>query len=271
MAQVTFNDLQNTFNNQNNTGKSRIGYFSLKNDNDEALVRVMHDSVSDFDIVTGHTVPQGNAYPFINCIRNANDPVDMCPLCSSGAKLEKKIYIHLIEYVTKDGKTYANAKVFGRTLKYANKLKSLIDTYGPLSDIVCKVVRHGKAGAKDTEYEFLPLPVNEKYSEENYPKHPEYFEGYKAVGTAVQDKTYEELVAMVEGKEPSTVAAPKEQQPVQPQKWSYAETQPAVQRFQQWTQPEQPQPEQPQQQEQRRVFNPQPQQPNFNFTRPKRI
>jgi len=52
MAKISFEEAQSNVN-SNSTG---IGFFSLADDGDEAIVRILHDSTDSFDIVTVHEV-----------------------------------------------------------------------------------------------------------------------------------------------------------------------------------------------------------------------
>ena len=55
MAQVNFDDID--FNNMSGgANNNSVGFFSLKNDGDEAIVRIMHDNTASFDILTEHSI-----------------------------------------------------------------------------------------------------------------------------------------------------------------------------------------------------------------------
>ena len=108
MARISFETFQETAN--NNQGNYDVKLFSLKDDGDEAIVRIMHDSVADFDIITTHTVKIGDNYRKVSCIRDPREPLDNCPLCKSGSNIqqrffnrwkEKKYIVLLFNYVNK--------------------------------------------------------------------------------------------------------------------------------------------------------------------------
>lgn len=179
------------------TDKPYVGYFTLKNDKDYAIVRIMHDSPADFDMVTGHRVTVNDKLRMVNCLReDINDPVEKCPLCATGKKTEDKIYIHLIEYsIDAQGQIIATPKVWERSANFADTLINKINDYGPLSDVIFKVIRNGEAGSKKTSYDlnFMNPAV---YRPEIYQKKSELFEGYKAVGTAVLNYGLEKLTGI---------------------------------------------------------------------------
>ena len=200
MAKVDFNNMQDdsAYSTSNNAGND-INFFTLRNDNDEAIVRFMCDSVDDFEILTVHDIQIGGKYRKINCIRDFRDPVENCPLCASGTKINQRFFIKMIQY---DKATDSNgnvvitpkAMVWERSTAYAKTLKSYLDNYGPLSDIICKVIRHGKAGDMQTTYEIVPNLNKNIYRDDVYVKDVNIFGNFNAFGTIVMDRTYDEIL-----------------------------------------------------------------------------
>ena len=194
MARISYDTFQETAAATANNNNDGIKLFSLKNDGDEAVVRIMHDNVADFDIISTHPVKIGDRTRKVSCIRDPREPIDNCPLCKSGAKIQQRFFIHMIQYKQEaDGRITPVPCVWERAAgEYATKLKTLIDEYGPLSDLVFKVRRNGKAGSMDTTYEILYANPN-IYRAELYPKDTKPFENYTAFGKIVLDKTFEEI------------------------------------------------------------------------------
>lgn len=224
--QINFDDIckRNTNTTQNAQTRNLVSYFSLKDNGDEAIVRIMHDSTADFDICDVHQIPINGRYQKVNCIRSANDPIENCPLCESGNKLQRRIFIHLIEYVRDDqGKIQAIPKVWDRPISYAYKLKNYIEEYGPLSDSVCKIKRKGAKNSTNTDYDIMYGLKKDVYRDDLYPKKPELFDGYKALGRAVWNRNYEDMMALVPNKEEKVEVEEQPQYtskavpPVQPQ------------------------------------------------------
>lgn len=176
----------------------RVGFFALKNDGDKAVVRIMHDSPEDFDLVAVHSVNIDGRYRNVSCLRGPNDPMDMCPFCDAGEKTYLKIYVHLIEY-TKDenGQIVATPKVWERTASYAKTLVNYMNEYGPLSDLVFTITRNGAKGSRDTTYSLMYAPP-QIYREDLYVKDTTLFEGYQATGAAVLEKSYEDMLKMLD-------------------------------------------------------------------------
>lgn len=201
MAKVDFNNMQDdsAYSTSNNAGND-INFFTLRNDNDEAIVRFMCDSVEDFEILTVHDIQIGGKYRKINCIRDFHDPIENCPLCASGAKINQRFFIKMIQYEKTPDPATGNvivtpkATIWERSTAYAKTLKSYLDNYGPLSDIICKVIRHGKAGDMQTTYEIVPNLNKNIYRDDVYVKDVNIFGGFNAFGTIVMDRTYDEIM-----------------------------------------------------------------------------
>lgn len=205
MAKVSFDTAVSNMNSDSNNDRNSVSFFSLKNDGDEAIVRIMHDSVEDFDIVTLHPISIDGKYRSANCIREPRDPMDKCPLCKNGTKIQSKIFIHMIQYVANEsGQIEAKPVVWERSISYATKLKNDIDEYGPLSNCIFKIRRNGKPRDMQTTYD-MKLGNPSMYTDVAYPKVENAFDNYSACGTIVLDKTYEELEQFVTtGKFPET-------------------------------------------------------------------
>ena len=205
MAKVNFNNLDDAeMNNSGNGGNgSDVGFFTLKNDNDEAVVRFMCDSTDDFEILTCHDVQIGQRYRKVNCIRDPREPLDNCPLCKNGTRISNRFFIKLIQYnrvtdpATGVQSIVPQAMIWERSTAYAKTLKSYLDNYGPLSDIICKIIRHGKAGDMQTTYEIVPNLSKTVFPDEVYVKDPTLFGTFEAFGTIVMDRNYEEMAHFI--------------------------------------------------------------------------
>lgn len=220
MARMTFDDANAFADSTNSSGG--VEYLVLKNDGDEAVVRFMIDSVADFDIHTVHDVKVDNKYRVVECLRDPREPLDNCPLCKANVKIGQKFYIPLIQYsVGPDGKVTPTAKIWERGLTYAKTLKTYLDNYGPLSDIICKIVRHGKAGDMQTTYEIVPNLSPSIYRPDVYVKAPNLFEGFNVLGRMVMDKTANDMnVYLTTGSFPAQPAVVNNGEGVTPRTYS---------------------------------------------------
>lgn len=209
MAKFDFN----TYEQSKNTGsqtyqKSNVGYFnSLKDDGDEAVVRFAYSSPAEFDLVTVHNVQVGDKWRKVSCLRNANDPIDTCPLCAKGEKVLYKFYVKLVEYTTNEmGQVVATPKIWERPVSFAKTLKSYFDEYGNLSDCVFKVKRHGIKGSLQTTYDIMfANPMI--YKPEIYVKNFDDFKNFDLVHHSYMNKSFEDLTQFVQtGEFPVTSA-----------------------------------------------------------------
>lgn len=176
-----------------NQNSNNVSFFSLKDDGDEAVVRFMQESTDDFEIITTHPVTIGGKYRSVSCLRGAHDPLDKCPLCEAEFKLNKRFFIKITKYENVNGSVNAVPCVWERPMSYAFKLKDYLDNYGPLSDIICRIVRHGKAKSLDTNYEIIPNLSKQVFRDDLYVKDYGPYESYNALGTVVLNKTAEDM------------------------------------------------------------------------------
>lgn len=195
--QIDFRKLRASYQ-ENADNQTRIGYFSLKNDGDTALVRFAHVGPDDFDVVFSHEIEMEGKTRKVNCLKGRGDPDNVCPFCRERIKGALRIYIHLIEY-TKDaqGNVIATPKVWERPISYGNTLADYADEYSPLSNYMFKIKRNGVRGSQNTTYTITPCNAA-TYSMEEYPPHPEFFADYKALGRMVLQKTPEEMEKILE-------------------------------------------------------------------------
>lgn len=198
MAQVTF-DVANEMESarQQSSGNS-FDFFTLRNDGDEAIVRFRYQNTSQFKIFTVHDVELVNngrkSRRKVNCLREPRDQIDMCPLCKSGVNSRNTFLIEMIQYITdpQTGAVTVKPVVWERSMSYANRLKSLIDEYGPLDDCIFKIKRCGAAGSMDTTYEiFYGNP--KMYPDNVFVKDFSAFESVNFLGSVIMSKNYDEM------------------------------------------------------------------------------
>mgnify|MGYP004655077823 FL=1 len=228
MGKISFNDLDAAVaaTSSGEGSNSDIGFFTLKNDGDEAVVRFMCDSVDDFDIQMVHNITLGNKYRKVACLRDPREPIDNCPMCAAGTPLTTRFFIKLISYnkvadpQTGNVMIVPKAMVWERATSYAKTLKSYLDNYGPLSDVICKIIRHGAAGDMKTTYEIVPNLSKQIYRDDIYVKDPSLFGTFETLGSIVMKKDYAEMTAFLTTgsfpEKPKENAANNTQAPAQP-------------------------------------------------------
>ena len=199
----------------------RVGFFTLKNDGDEALVRLLVDSPADFQVVAVHQSTIGGRMRNVNCIRSAQDPIENCPLCAAGQSVRYRLYIPVLEYVKgDDGRIQTLARIWERPASFTSTLKNHIVEYGPLSKVLFKAKRSGTGTA--TKYDLL-YAAAENRNPDGYPEKAEMFDGYNIMGTAVVSKDFQGLVDLLSGEDGADVAVPKTA-PVAPAGRTYTPT-----------------------------------------------
>ena len=194
MSRISYEESQQA----TNFNSNGVDFFSLADDGDEAIVRILHDDVESFDLVTIHQLSIQNKSRKVDCLRTIRDPMEKCPFCNAGLQSYQRFYIHLLEYTKNEsGNIVAQPKIWERSSAYANTLKNLIDEYGPLSDCIFKIHRDGARGDMQTKYSILYGNPN-VYKEEYYPKDTSAFDDYSVIGTIVASKTVDEMSYFLE-------------------------------------------------------------------------
>lgn len=133
-----------------NYGGQGGNYFSLKDDGDSAVVRFMYNSIEDIDGYAVHRVDVGNnKFRYVNCLREYNDPLDVCPLCAARNFQQAKFYFNIYDLDEEEVKIWERGKQI---------LKSLVPVLqqinGPICGTPVKIIRHGQAGDQYTKYDF---------------------------------------------------------------------------------------------------------------------
>ena len=175
MANFTYAQYQNVVAQaQNNSANNnvKVGFFKLKNDQDEALVRINVKSMEDLQFATVHQLGAAQKWMKVGCLNPVGSYSDNCPLCSAVAngntsigKASKKVFVQmLVSY--KDAATNqfsaAVPVIWERPAGFASESASKLRDYGPLNERVFKVTRNGAAGSMQTTYAISYIPVYDK-------------------------------------------------------------------------------------------------------------
>ena len=194
MARISYEAFEKASMNETRNDANNISFFGLKNDGDEAVVRIMHDSPEDFDIIGVHTVKVGDRFRKVGCLRDVNDPVDKCPLCKAGVDFKYRFYVHMLQYITdENGNIICKPVVWDRSAKQMSReLMDKLNEYGPLSDVIFKIKRSGKANEINTKYS-INFANPQVYRPDLYEKNEEVFKNYTAFGNQVMDKSFDEI------------------------------------------------------------------------------
>lgn len=177
---------------ENYGGNGGGGFFSLSNDGDVAQVRFMYNGIDDVEGLAVHEIQLNGKKRYINCLREYNQPVDVCPLCANNSAVLAKLFIPVYDIDTN------TTKVWERGKKFFAKISSLCSHYPDVIHHTFEVERNGKKGATDTTYEIYELGKDDTELTD-LPEMP------KILGGLVLDKTAEEIeIFLKRGEFPET-------------------------------------------------------------------
>lgn len=117
---------------------TNLTFFNLKRDKQNAVVTLLHKSVSDIEKAMVHYEQIDGKRKSIRCNGEG------CPLCNSGSKAEPRIFIHLYNHNTKE------EQVWSRTDKIIPQLSEVESSWGDLCDAVLSITREGDSFPKYT-------------------------------------------------------------------------------------------------------------------------
>jgi len=186
MGRIAFSDLDK----YSSSNSSNVSYFSLKNDRDVAKARILYDNIDDFTPYVVHEVPKivngKEMSQDVNCLRDYNDPIDVCPFCAAQRATKIKFFIPV--YDERDGKT----KIWSRSRKFASNIANFSARYTPDGKIVTQPIeieRNGAAGDKQTSYGIFAVGQRDNKKVSDFPEIP------KVLGDVIWDKTADEMKA----------------------------------------------------------------------------
>ena len=159
-------------------------FFKLENDGDKAYVQLLGHDMQDFPGYSVHEVYIGDKKKYVNCLREAGDPVDVCPLCANREKLLVKLFIPMFNIDDNEVQVWERGKKFFRDLSgYCSHIKDV-------SEVVTEIERRGKP--KDTSTTYGLYEVRDEQVERHL---DEFEEGEipEIVGRYVLDKTADEI------------------------------------------------------------------------------
>jgi hypothetical protein len=153
MARFSYEDADK-YGNSGNGGS----YFKLSNDGDVARVQLLGDDMNDFPGYAVHKVTVGDSDRWVNCLREYNDPVDVCPFCAAKKKQQARLFIPL--YNIDEGEV----QVWERGKTFISKLAGYCARNPEVASMVTEIERHGKSGDTSTTYELYPSREEPEYA-----------------------------------------------------------------------------------------------------------
>jgi len=155
-------------------------FFSLANDGDYERVRLMYNDMNDVELFSVHEVEVNGQTYWVNCLREYDEPVDKCPLCASGNRIQVKMWVPL--YIENTGEV----KVWERGRTFVSQVESAARRFNPLVSTIFEIERNGKKGDQNTTYALINVDRDDKQLAE-LPPVPE------VVGGIVKDLTFEQI------------------------------------------------------------------------------
>ena len=192
-------------------------FFSIK-DKESIRIRFLVSKIEDVESYSVHTItlPDGKKKN-VSCLRQPNEPVQNCPLCSISNRARARIYLNVV-----DEKTH-ELLIWERSAQFLDTLEGYISRYGDLRDQIFEVERKGTG--LDTEYIIYPMGHSIIEDKSVIP------EPVSVLGKSLLDKNFNELTQYV-----NTGNLPDDTQPTVQENLQRRET--APQPNQGYTQPQ---------------------------------
>lgn len=197
----------------------KVGFFKLKNDKDEALIRINVGTMDDLQFATVHQLGAAQKWMKISCLNEVGSYSDNCPLCSRVAagdtsigKASKKVYVQmLVSYKDPVTQSFSSAipVIWERPAGFSREIANLLRDYGSLKERVFKVTRNGAAGSMQTTYSISYIPLYDKpeavstdfspFANFNIAKHSFWEKSAADINTFLTTGSFPEVVKAQEG------------------------------------------------------------------------
>ena len=203
MSQFTYSDYQTYQESRASEGGS-IGYFKLKDNGEEALVRINCPAIESLIFASIHSTGSvDNKWYRISCLNPIGASGDACPLCARakadpnsrmvGKSMQRVFLQMLVAY--KDPMTgqfsAAIPVIWERPAPFSREIANKLKDFGDLRNHVFKITRNGAPGDMKTTYSLDYVPIYDK--PELVPVDFSAFEGYQANHHAYWEKTPAEM------------------------------------------------------------------------------
>lgn len=185
MAVVNFDELEQFTTNNDN----KINFLKLQDDGWYANVRFMYGPGESFQGFSVHNVSQDPTRPkYVPCLRGLNQPLDVCPLCKNGSKVNVQFYIpvYVVSIVTvvngvQQEQPMNSVMLFQRGTTFKGCIQSVLRstsaTGKPIVSSLFRLVRSGKAGDKGTQY-IVEYAGTDETTLEQLPERPQILGSY---------------------------------------------------------------------------------------------
>lgn len=149
-------------------------WLKLKDNGDIARVQFFARNEQDLDIFAVHKIKVDGRDRHVNCLREYDDPKDMCPMCQADLKLEAAVMLAMVDVDTNEVKIWQRGKSFLKTIQ------GIFNRYQPVDTKVFEIERCGRAGDRETTYQIFRSENTEPVNIADFDK-PEF------IGTVILD------------------------------------------------------------------------------------
>ena len=173
------------------------GFFKISKDMEVKRVRFMYETVDDIEGMAVHkiktTTNDGkNKEIYVNCLRNYDDPVDVCPFCREKYKTEAKLFIPVYNIDEGCTQIWDRGKTMFQTLISQCKRYSNEKTH--ICNNVFEIERHGKPKDTTTTYAFFQVDKDDT-------ELADLPEAQTVLGGLVLDKSADDMEYFIENSE----------------------------------------------------------------------
>lgn len=143
---MNLQELLKSYENKSNSGFNKPNFFQLKDDGDNALVKILLKDEQDVMKFTKevHMVKINGYDNKVECLGEGK-----CKCCEAG--IPKRLVLMMPLY---NGET-KQVELWQRGITMIKDIITMLDEYGDLSQETFKIVRSGKAKSKDTKYSMV--------------------------------------------------------------------------------------------------------------------
>lgn len=165
-------------------------FFQLKEDGDTALVHLLGNDMKDFPGYAVHKVPVGDKSRYVNCLRGAGEPIDVCPFCAEGRNDPEISKVHARVFVPMYNIDADEVQIWDRGKTFFRDLSSYLSHTPNASEVVTEIERKGKKGDTSTTY---GLYEKRDAEDDGFDMNNVVDEIPEIMGNIVLDKTEEEM------------------------------------------------------------------------------
>ena len=170
---------------ENYGSSNSSSFFQLKQNREVARVRFMYNDLDDVEGYAVHEVEINGSRKYVSCLRNYNDPIDVCPFCKNHQPVMAKLFIPVYNETQGRVQIWERGKKFYQTLSSA--LSRGVPNGVPIVSQLFEIERQGEPKDTRTTYGIFPVGQADNTRLEDLPEKPE------VLGRSVLDKSAEEL------------------------------------------------------------------------------